>query len=313
MNEDKELFKKWVKENLEALSEDMQKRIKSNGYTIDKIVNNYTRRTIDWYYLADNPLEEGDLEEVDLKEYGDELKGNKHEQYLSLQEAFKTLSDEEKKIFYKLNEPLSFYADVYDFDDPKSIDEARDVLESEIKGYLEVHRPYYSFSEEQIKNILTEEGLNPNKSDALGYNIKETTKEINSYQIDHTKPMTFKDLDECIKEENGLNYKYLLFCEEYLKRGNITKTCDYVGIGRATAYRWLELDEVKDYLKKRKDEIQQDTDNTYKNTYNECFNELNSIITLTHVPRQDKLKAIDIFLKHYTNIERIKNPTISED
>lgn len=61
MNEDKELFKKWVKENLEALSEDMQKRIKSNGYTIDKIVNNYTRRTIDWYYLADNPLERGRL------------------------------------------------------------------------------------------------------------------------------------------------------------------------------------------------------------------------------------------------------------
>jgi hypothetical protein len=61
MNDDKKLFKKWVKENLEALSEDMQKRIKANGYTIDKIVSNFTRRTIDWYYLADNPLEEANI------------------------------------------------------------------------------------------------------------------------------------------------------------------------------------------------------------------------------------------------------------
>lgn len=314
MDDDKKLFKKWVEENLQALSEDMQKRIKANGYTIDKIVSNFTRRTIDWYYLADNPLEEEEaLEPKDYKEYGDDLTGSKHEQYLSLQEAFKTLSEEEKKIFYKINEPLGYFADVYDFDNPNDVQEARDLLESEINGYLEVHRPYYSFSEEQIKSILTEEGLNPNISEALGYNIKETTKEINSYQIDKTKPFTFKELDEIIKEENGLNYKYLLFCEEYLKTGNITKTCDYVGIGRATAYRWLELDEVKDYLKKRKDEIQQDTDNTYKNTFNECFNELNNIISLKSTPRVDKLKAIDIFLKHYTNIERIKNPTISED
>jgi hypothetical protein len=253
------------------------KKNKSNGYTIDKIVSNYTRRTIDWYYLADNPLEEGDLEEVDLKEYGDELKGNKHEQYLSLEEAFKTLSDEEKKIYYKINEPLSYFADVYDFDDPKSIDEAREVLEREIQGYLEVHRPYYSFSEEQIKNILTSEGLNPNTSLALGIYLDKTTKDINNYQIDKTKPLTYEDLDKIIKEENGLNYKYLLFCEEYIKTGNITKTCEYVGIGRATAYRWLALDEVQEYLSKRKEEIQKDTDDTFKNTYNECFSVLNNI------------------------------------
>jgi hypothetical protein len=311
MNEDKKLFKEWVKANLEALDEDMQAKIKANGYTIDKIVANFTRRTIDWYYLADNPLEDSDLEEIELKEYGNELTGFKHEQYLSLEEAFKTLSDEEKKIYYKINEPLSYFADVYDFDDPKSIDEAREVLEREIQGYLEVHRPYYSFSEEQIKNILTSEGLNPNTSLALGIYLDKTTKDINNYQIDKTKPLTYEDLDKIIKEENGLNYKYLLFCEEYIKTGNITKTCEYVGIGRATAYRWLALDEVQEYLSKRKEEIQKDTDDTFKNTYNECFSVLNHIIKDGY--KEQQLKAVDIFLKHYTNIERLKNPTISED
>ena len=311
MNEDKKLFKEWVKANLEALDEDMQAKIKANGYTIDKIVANFTRRTIDWYYLADNPLEDSDLEEIELKEYGNELTGFKHEQYLSLEEAFKTLSDEEKKIYYKINEPLSYFADVYDFDDPKSIDEAREVLEREIQGYLEVHRPYYSFSEEQIKNILTSEGLNPNTSLALGIYLDKTTKDINNYQIDKTKPLTYEDLDKIIKEENGLNYKYLLFCEEYIKTGNITKTCEYVGIGRATAYRWLALDEVQEYLSKRKEEIQKDTDDTFKNTYNECFSVLNHIIKDGY--KEQQLKAVDIFLKHYTNIERLKNPTMSED
>jgi len=311
MNEDKKLFKEWVKANLEALDEDMQAKIKANGYTIDKIVANFTRRTIDWYYLADNPLEDSNLEEIELKEYGNELTGFKHDQYLSLEEAFKTLSDEEKKIYYKINEPLSYFADVYDFDDPKSIDEAREVLEREIQGYLEVHRPYYSFSEEQIKNILTSEGLNPNTSLALGIYLDKTTKDINNYQIDKTKPLTYEDLDKIIKEENGLNYKYLLFCEEYIKTGNITKTCEYVGIGRATAYRWLALDEVQEYLSKRKEEIQKDTDDTFKNTYNECFSVLNHIIKDGY--KEQQLKAVDIFLKHYTNIERLKNPTMSED
>lgn len=318
--DDKQRFKEWVIENFNALDEDTQKKIKANGFTIDKIVSDFTRSTIEWDYLANYNDYNDDYEEdnnEDNKEYYEELNPTKQTQYNSLLKAVSMLSDEEQKIFKLTNTTLSYLADIYDFNRPKSTDEALEILRDTIKRYLDKNKPYYEFSKEQIEDILTEQGLNPNKSKMLNNNyIKEQiTNDFNDYQIDKTKPLTYTDLDEKVKEEEGLNYKYLLFSEEYIKRnGNIKATCEYIGIGRATAYRWLELDEVKDYLKKREDEITTATDNTFKNTYNECFNELNKMITNDNLNRSDKIKAIDTFLKHYENIERLKQlNTLNED
>ena len=318
--EDKERFKEWVVENFNSLDEDTQNKIKANGFTIDKIVSDFTRSTIEWDYLANYSDYNDDYEEdsEDIKEeYGDRLEGSKKVQYESLLKAYDMLSEEEQKIFKLSNTTFSYLADIYTFNKPKSTEEALEVLRETIKDYLDENKPYYEFTKEQITNILTEQGLNPNKSKMLSTNyIKEDiTSDFNDYQIDKTKPLTYNDIDNIVKEEEGLNYKYLLFCEEYIKRnGNIKATCEYIGIGRATAYRWLELEEVKDYLKKREDEITRTTDNTFKNTYNECFNELNKMITKGNLNNSDRIKAIDTFLKHYENLERLKQPlTTYED
>ena len=71
---------------------------------------------------------------------------------------------------------------------------------------------------------------------------------------------------------------------------------------------WYVRNEVQNYLKERQEEIKQDTDNTFKMTYNECFNQLNEMINSTYIQNGDKIKAIDTFLKHYENIERLKKP-----
>ena len=313
--EDKARFKEWVIENFNALDEDTQKKIKANGFTIDKIVSDFTRSTIEWGYLADyNEYNDNDNEDTEVsEEYNDELVGDKKIQYDTLLKAYDMLSEEEQKIFKQTNTTFSYLADLYKFNRPKSTDEGLEVLRETIKNYLDKNKPYYAFSEEQIEEILTEQGINPNKSELFSYSNKEQiTEDFNDYQIDKTRPLTYNDIDAKVKEEEGLNYKYLLFCEEYIKRnGNIKATCDYIGIGRATAYRWLELQEVQDYLKKREEEITKTTDTTFKNTYNECFNELNKMITNDNLNRSDKLKAIDTFLKHYENIERLKQPLTS--
>lgn len=308
--DDKKRFKEWVIENFNALDEDTQKKIKANGFTIDKIVSDFTRQTIEWDYLANCEDYEEETSE-DKSEYYEELEGNKKVQYDTLLKAYEMLSDEEKKIFKLSDTTFSYLADIYTFNKPKSTDEALEVLRESIKDYLDKNKPYYAFSEEQITNILTEQGINPNKSKMLHFTSdrEQIANDFNDYQIDKTRPLTYNDIDDKIKQEEGVNYKYLLFCEEYIKRnGNIKATCEYIGIGRATAYRWLDLDEVKEYLKKREEEITTTTDNTFKSTYNECFNELNKMITKEHLNTSDKIKAIDTFLKHYENLERLKQP-----
>ena len=120
--------------------------------------------------------------------------------------------------------------------------------------------------------------------------------------------ITNDNLNKSSEERNGLNFKHFIFCEEYIKRGKIKPTCDYLGISRNTAYLWLKDDKVQNYLKERQEEIKQDTDNTFKMTYNECFNQLNEMINSTYIQNGDKIKAIDTFLKHYENIERLKKP-----
>lgn len=103
--------------------------------------------------------------------------------------------------------------------------------------------------------------------------------------------------DESIKR-NGIGFKQFLFCEEYIKQGKITKTAESLGIGRTTCYDYLKQDEVKQYLETRRKEIKQESDDLLKTGFFDCFNELHQIVT-KDTPRQDKLKAIDIYLKHY--------------
>lgn len=131
------------------------------------------------------------------------------------------------------------------------------------------------------------------------FNVWENQKEI----------LTQENLNQYSEKQNGINFKHFIFCEEYLKRGKIKPTCEYLGISRNTAYLWLKDEKVQTYLKSRQDEIRQETDNTFLSTYRACFDELNELITTPNIMNDTKIKAIDTFLKHYANIERLKQPS----
>ena len=121
-------------------------------------------------------------------------------------------------------------------------------------------------------------------------------------------------INKASEEQNGINLKHFIFCEEYIKRGKIKPTCEFLGISRNTAYLWLKDEKVQAYLKDRQDEIKRETDDTFIQTYRASFDELNKMIKSNYMQNSDKIKAIDTFLKHYENIERLKQPlTTYED
>lgn len=195
------------------------------------------------------------------------------------------------------NEGVTFFKDKNAF---KILDEYGAIVQKDSNGFYEIN-------DVVVKKVLSDSGfyITGDKSD-----IKNA---IYDTWEDQTQMLTNDNLNKSSEERNGLNFKHFIFCEEYIKRGKIKPTCDYLGISRNTAYLWLKDDKVQNYLKERQEEIKQDTDNTFKMTYNECFNQLNEMINGTYIQNDDKIKAISTFLKHYENMQRLKQPVISED
>jgi hypothetical protein len=134
-------------------------------------------------------------------------------------------------------------------------------------------------------------------------------KVISNLYDDRTQLPNNNLINKASEEQNGINLKHFIFCEEYIKRGKIKPTCEYLGISRNTAYLWLKDENVQRYLKDRQDEIKRETDDTFLDTYRECFNELHDMVKSDYMQNSDKIKAIDVFLKHYENIERLKQPS----
>lgn len=183
------------------------------------------------------------------------------------------------------DEILEFYHDIVDKDD---------------NGYYEVNKAI-------IKRIMQDNELNIDLKDEEDIKpIKDAINEVWQNKKDILDPNEINKLSE---EQNGINFKQFIFCEEYIKRGKIKPTCEYLGISRNTAYLWLKDDNVLKYLEIRKQEIKRETDNTFTQTYRASFNQLNKMINSGYIETNDKIKAIDVFLKHYENIERLKQPS----
>ena len=306
----KAFVKDFVDKRLEELDNDkLKEELKEKDITSKRISELFNFvEFIDFHYLAKHWLEIEDLDkdediEIDeANEYFNELKGDGKSNYEYLSQAYECLTNAER---YILNSyfRLSYLADIYD--DIEDVEDALSIINLNIKDKLKSEQPYFSYSKEQIKSLLTSEGFNPNKSSLLRNDteLEKIRDDINNEIIDHTKPYTYEDVNNSIKESEGLEYKYLLFCETYLNTGKVTETCKKLGIGRNTAYRWLDLEEVKDYIAKRKQEVIDENRERYNSLYDKCIDVLESSLN----GYETKLKAVDIFLKHYDNVTRVAN------
>ena len=206
----------------------------------------------------------------------------------------------------RVNDLISKYNKINDFiNSNKDYDEIiafyGDIVNKDANGF-------YKVNDAIARKILNDNDLNV--SDRELDDVKEAISLTWENKREILNPSDINDISE---KQNGINFKQFIFCEEYLKRGKIKPTCEHLGISRNTAYLWLDDTKVQEYLKKRQDEIKRETDDTFLQTYRESFNQLNKMINSTGIDTTDKIKAIDVFLKHYTNIERLKLPQTYED
>lgn len=163
------------------------------------------------------------------------------------------------------------------------------------KGYNDE----YILNDEIVEKLIKDNGFNiesTEKKDELKELIKETWE--NKKEI-----ITPDKLNEYSEKRNGINFKYFVFCEEYIKTGKITDVAKKLNIGRSTCYDYLNKKEVKEYLKERQNEIKEENTALMKQRFNECFDTLYSmgVANTKYIDDNTQLKAIDIFLKHYEN------------
>ena len=155
----------------------------------------------------------------------------------------------------------------------------------------------YIINDGIVETIITENGYNVEDKDDT-----EKLKEIIKDTWENKKEIITPDkLNEYSEKRNGINFKYFVFCEEYIKTGKITDVAKKLNIGRRTCYDYLEKKEVQDYLKERQKEIREENTELMKQRFNKCFDTLFDMgVEHTQYVRDDiQVKAIDTFLKHY--------------
>lgn len=166
----------------------------------------------------------------------------------------------------------------------------------------------YIINDAIVERIIKENGYNvENKSEAE--EIKDLIKDTweNKAEI-----ITTDKLNEYSKKRNGINFKYFVFCEEYIKTGKITEVAKNLNIGRRTCYDYLDKEEVKEYLQERQKEIKDENTEIMKQRFNECFDTLYKMGNKQYIDDNTKIKALDTFLKHYENSVLRKYDTTNE-
>lgn len=163
---------------------------------------------------------------------------------------------------------------------------------------------WYSLTEDDIFELLAHEGF---YIDSDNYKLKKSIQKI-MFQLweNQHKPLTSESLNDYSIKREGLPFKKYLFCEEYMKSGNITKTCESLCIGRTTGQRYLNDEEVKKYIQERREQMKSENETRMKEGFHKCFNKLLEITEESGHQDSDRIKAIDTFLKHYSNV---MNPT----
>lgn len=165
---------------------------------------------------------------------------------------------------------------------------------------------FYSITTTDLFNLLARYDIYV-QDDA---ELDKIHKDINRLWKDQKKLITPTSLDEYSKKDNGLQYKHYLLCEEYLKDSNITRLSALLHLSRPTIYEWLKRDDVQKYLQERKEELEEENRRQYKDLYKLCFEELAGHIKGHFAEKDaDKIKAIEVYLRHYETMKRLKADT----
>lgn len=170
---------------------------------------------------------------------------------------------------------------------------------------------FYQLNDNIVNRIIQENDYYIESEDKQ----EEIKKLIFSNWENQKEIITPEKLDKYSEKRNGINFKYFLFCEEYIKSGKMTDVAKKLGIGRRTCYDYLQKKEVKQYLQERQEEIKEENTNLMKQRFNECFDTLYDMGVKnkdnSYTADSIKIKAIDIFLKHYEN--SVLKPTNTDE
>ena len=311
----KNLNKEQLKKFLDSLSDDEQQVIKDEIILQHKI--HYTFKDDDFtdYTDDENELNERviDIEDT-IKSYKQEDLDYTIESLLNpyiLRVLAHCIKDTSQDLDAdRLNDLIRNYNKINDFiNSNENYDEILglygDIVNKDYYGF-------YSVNDAVLEKVKQANDLNINLATDDDFKaFKDFISDTWENKKEILDPSKINDLSE---QQHGIKFNQFIFCEEYLKRGKIKPTCDYLGVSRSTAYSWLDDKKVQEYLKKRQNEIKRETDDTFLNTYRASFSELNKMINSSYLDSNDKIKAIDVFLKHYENIEKLKqSQTTYED
>lgn len=291
-----------IEKQIKSFSKDTQKKAEAIGFNY--LEQKYSGQTITEETI-ENEYQEG-IESGEIDYYSENIEKQETPEEVETEEETDFSEEEIQEAMKQIDEEL-----LIQLCEKREIEEPTEEELEDLKRLIAISNlkngeseEWYSLTEDDIFELLAHEGF---YIDSDNYKLKKSIQKI-MFQLweNQHKPLTSESLNDYSIKREGLPFKKYLFCEEYMKSGNITKTCESLCIGRTTGQRYLNDEEVKKYIQERREQMKSENETRMKEGFHKCFNKLLEITEESGHQDSDRIKAIDTFLKHYSNV---MNPT----
>ena len=291
-----------IEKQIKSFSKDTQKKAEAIGF--NHLEQKYSGQTITEETI-ENEYQEG-IESGAIDYYSENIEKQETPEEVETEEETDFSEEEIQEAMKQIDEEL-----LIQLCEKRGIEEPTEEELEDLKRLIAISNlkngeseEWYSLTEDDIFELLAHEGF---YIDSDNYKLKKSIQKI-MFQLweNQHKPLTSESLNDYSIKREGLPFKKYLFCEEYMKSGNITKTCESLCIGRTTGQRYLNDEEVKKYIQERREQMKSENETRMKEGFHKCFNKLLEITEESGHQDSDRIKAIDTFLKHYSNV---MNPT----
>ena len=291
-----------IEKQIKSFSKDTQKKAEAIGFNY--LEQKYSGQTITEETI-ENEYQEG-IESGAIDYYSENIEKQETPEEVETEEETDFSEEEIQEAMKQIDEDI-----LIQLCEKRGIEEPTEEELEDLKRLIAISNlkngeseEWYSLTEDDIFELLAHEGF---YIDSDNYKLKKSIQKI-MFQLweNQHKPLTSESLNDYSIKREGLPFKKYLFCEEYMKSGNITKTCESLCIGRTTGQRYLNDEEVKKYIQERREQMKSENETRMKEGFHKCFNKLLEITEESGHQDSDRIKAIDTFLKHYSNV---MNPT----